>query len=366
MKKKIGIITFHNAKNYGAVLQAYALQEKLISLGYNVQIINYQDDKLINDYKIGINLTNNILSNIKSIIKFLLFYFKDKKRENSFKQFIDNELILTTPIEKDNLKNLKNYNSLIVGSDQIWNTEITNGLSDIYTLNFDIDKCRKISYAASIGTKKINDRDKLQYYDKISKIDKISVREKSAKVELDKIIKNKNISVTLDPTFLLDKIFWESKTTKIINQKYILCYAIQNNPELIKIANELSKKTGLKIVYFERFNKYKSALKNAYTVGPFEFISLIKNAEYIISTSFHATTFSIIFNKKFWVIPHTTRGARMEDLLQLFDLNDRIITTLDEFQKVDYTKNIDYNIVNNKLKMEMKKSEQWLINAIEK
>ena len=362
------ITTFYKAHNYGAMLQAYALKNILESNGYKIEFLNYKDKHIENGYKL-FNLKNKSIKNkIKTIVKDIIFYRKHKKRICNFNRFQNEKLKETQYIIKENdFLNLKE-NFIITGSDQVWNPEITGGLSNIYTLNFCKNNIKKISYAASIGNEKNVSKHPKDYINKISKIDRISVREESAKEELKKILPDKKIEVVLAPTLLLTKKEWE-KNINFSNkneEKYILAYIVAKDSEHSKIVNELSKKTGLRVIHFENKKRYKKVLKSAYTEGPLEFINLIKNAEYVIATSFHATVFSIIFNKKFWIVPHKTTGSRVTDLLKKLVISNRAVNTIDEFNNKDYNEEIDYEKVNKLLEKERQKSIDWLMDAIEK
>ena len=138
------------------------------------------------------------------------------------------------------------------------------------------------------------------------------------------------------------------------------------NDEYMKIVNELSKKTGFKVMTTSAFKMYDNQIVSDKFYNPLEFIKLIKNSEYVVTTSFHATVFSIIFNKKFWVVPHKTTGSRVTDLLKKLDISSRAVNSLEEFKKLDFDENIDYENVNKILEKEREKSINWLINAIEK
>ena len=275
---------------------------------------------------------------------------------------------MTEKIENSSQINLDNVDAVITGSDQVWNSNLTGGLDDVYTINFGSNKLKRISYAASLGKNKIEENLQKEYKDKLSRIDKISVREESAKEALNKLLPNKEIEVVLDPTLLLTKDEWNKKINKNNSEKekYILSYIVENNPEHTRIVDELSKNTGLKVIHFEKKKKYNRVLRSAYIDGPIEFINLIKNAEYVVTTSFHATVFSIIFNKKFWVVPHKTTGSRVTDLLDKFEISNRAIQSLEAFNKKKYDEEIDYKKVNKILEKEREKTIRWLTNAIEK
>ena len=367
--KKIGIMTFHSAHNYGALLQGYALQEKIKEMGHECKIINYRNKVIERPYKILKLQFKNVKAFIKSLIRSIIFLIPNTQRAHNFNKFIKNKFDLTEPYytEKSLKLNPPKCDIYIAGSDQIWNTDIANGLEDAYTLNFGGESIKRISYAASIGNDKIEEKYKEIYKSKLQNLDEISVREEEAKDILQELI-DKPIEVTLDPTLLLSKEHWESllEEKRIGKEKYILAYIVAPNDDFYKMVEELSNQTGLKIVHFERRNKnYKNVLKSFYKEGPISFISLIKNAEYIITTSFHATVFSIIFNKKFIVVSNSKTSSRLANLLKKLNLNSRLISTLDDLKKLDYDEQIDYETAEKLLEKERNKSIAFLKKAIE-
>ena len=362
--KKIGILTFHNVMNYGAMLQAYALQSKLEDLGEDAEIIDYRNKNIENRYKI-INPTN-IVTVMKSIIKFFMNP-KIYTRNKSFHDFRNKYMKLSQKYTNEEYikKEYTHYDFYITGSDQVWNGTITKGLSDIYTLNFPTS-AKKISYAASVGSADLINQRQSEYKSKISGIDFISVREEDAKKELEKII-DKPIEVVLDPTLLINKEEWNNKLKELKkeNEKYILAYVVSPDEEYVKIVNDLSEQTGLRVIHFGFKNPgYAKVLKTAYTEGPLEFVNYIKNAEYVVATSFHATAFSVIFNKKFFIVPHRKTGARVINLLDKLEIKGRTFKTLNEFKSIDYNFDINWDSVNQKLEKERKKSINWLKNVI--
>lgn len=365
--KKIGIITFHRAHNYGAVLQAFALKKKIENDERMVQVIDYNDKFVYKQYKI----VNIDFSNLKAMIQSILsnFYIVKKiLRYNEFMKFIRNKLSLSKRYtKKDLLCNYPKYDIYVAGSDQIWNSDITGEISDIYTLNFGDKGIKRISYAASVGREKLTETEKQQYKEKIKVLDYISVREESAKYSLINLT-DKKIEVVLDPTLLLTADEWNQELYGIKNEKekYILAYVVEPDEEFVKITNEISLKTGLKVIHFDKRKRgLNRILKNAYTKGPLEFVNLIKNAEYIICTSFHATVFSIIFHKKFFVIPHRKTGSRVADLLKKLDLSNRMVYNLEEFRNIDYKMETDYSKIDIILEKERRKSIKFLFESIE-
>lgn len=367
--KKIGIVTFNSAHNYGAVLQAYALQEKLKELGAEPYIINYRNKEIDDNYKILKIITKNrtIKQIIRDIIVKIVFLPINHKKYSKFEHFMKEYFNLSKRYNtEEEIKNsFPKYDIYIAGSDQIWNPVRTGDeLSDIYTLNFGDSKTKRVSYAASIGVDSLTEHQKEDFKEKLSILDEVSVREETAQKILNKIL-NREVKVVLDPVFLQSANKWnEFSEPKKINEKYILVYSIEDNPELIKITDYLSEKTGYKVVYFKKKSNYKNSLKSVYTSGPREFISLIKNAEYVINNSFHATVFSIIFNKEFYTIPHSIASSRMVDLLSKLKIKNRLIYNIKEFKAKEGTL-INYGEVNDILEKEKKKSIDYLKEIIE-
>ncbi|MBR2289898.1 MAG: polysaccharide pyruvyl transferase family protein [Clostridia bacterium] len=370
MKINTKTVTFHSAINYGAILQTIALQAVIQNNGYNNMVIDY-NDRCMDVYKPLYLNVKGLKNKVIKVIKFFLFGKRINKKNKIFERFIADNIILTPKIKNiEQLNSIVNSNdTLITGSDQVWNTDFFEDVPDVYTLNFGTADNKRISYAASIGQDSIDEKYQEDFINKISRLRHISVREETAKQLLQTLGINNNIEVTADPTMLLTKDEW----THLIRaydskekEKYILAYTMDLNKEYIDIANYMSQITGYKIIYLDMRNLgFKNVLRNAFYDNPYEFINLIKNAEYVITNSFHGTVFSIIFNKKFWNIPHRTRGSRMIDMLKKFNLSQRLVTTLDDFKKKNYDENIDYDAVNKILENERKSSIDYLINAID-
>lgn len=367
--KKIDIITFQNAHNYGATLQTFALQKYLSDKEYDAKDINYKNKDIGNQYKVFKLNAQNELSFIKSIVVGIRDLIPNIVRHNRFEKFIKNNIKLTKRYESE--KELKNVppeaDVYITGSDQVWNTGITNGLRDSYTLNFGNKKVIRISYAASIGNPIIYDYEKDFFKKKLKNIDHISVREKIAKENLEKL-GFKNIKVCIDPTLLVTKKVWEEliKDCKSIKKDYIFAYEVEPNDEYYEIVNKFSKEINIPIIHFEKKSKkYNNVLKKAYTSGPLEFLSLIKNSKCVICTSFHATVFSIIFHKDFYVIPHKNTGNRVTNLLEMLKIKDRVFYNYDEFKKRDTNSKIDWYEVDKNLEELRNDSANWLIESIE-
>ena len=357
--KKVGIITFHRALNYGAVLQTYALVEKLKNMSpstVQIEVIDYRNDEIEKNRKIKQKIKKGT---IKNFIKAGYTIIKTRK----FNKFILKNIQLSKlKYNKKNLDIINNeYDSVIVGSDQIWNYKITN--SDYtYLLDFNLPRHKKNSYAASMGICELSDTQKSKYYEMINNFNNISVRENDCMEFLKNDLSINLVNVHLDPTLLLTSNDWRKFVTnnKKYN-KYILVYNVPKTDLLYKKAYELANKTGLKIIAIPNGISPKNC--KIIRPGVEEFLNLFANAEYIITNSFHGTVFSIQFHKKFMVELRKdgVGNDRINTLLNVCKLKKRVLSNnnIDSIQD-----NIDWNTVDNLLEIEKNKSIQYLNNII--
>lgn len=363
---KIGILTFHDADNCGAVLQAYALTEsiKKIKKESKVEIINYKMPFILNTYRIIRLNTMNIYLLIKTFLSSLVYLKVRVIKKSKFKMFRKRYMSISKKIYKQ--KPAKDeYDSYIVGSDQVWNSDIT-GYEKIFFLDFCDSNSRKISYAASIGKNILNRKDVEFIKQHINNFDFISVREDTA-ADIIRNYTNKKVFRVLDPTFLLDKNTWMNliDDDKIGIEDYILLYMVSINEEALKVADIISKKLNLPVLYInDSYRKNKYGFKHVRSVGPIDFLKLIKGAKFVVTSSFHGTAFSIIFNKKFFTVPYKETSSRMIDLLKLLNLESRIIENSNELKNHD-NYNIDYYITNQILESEREKSLKFLRHALD-
>lgn len=334
---KIGILTFHFVDNYGAVLQAYALKSYLISIGHDVDILNYSNPFL---RSLTRSKFNKLKSKVWAVVKRMI---AGTKKHKSFELFRKQRLeINNRPIHSKELFEMfivnNSYDVIIVGSDQVWNPSIT-GSDETYLLSINSEKIVKISYAASFGKSLIDNTwlDKLCY--QINSYKAVSVREKTAKSFLCKKNVTKNVSVVADPVFLLERAVWEKLATKrLVKEDYILCYVMPGDSiiekRIEKAALKISEEKSLKIIYIGR-KEYKRFLfdgKDMIDASPEDFLSLFQYATIVLTNSFHGTAFSIIFNKDFYSFVNNELSAEMQlgsriiDLLYTCNLEDRTIT----------------------------------------
>ena len=355
---EIKTITCHDVYNAGASLQAYALQTYLKSLGHNVEIIDYKPSYLSNHYSFSaVNPTFN-----KPIIKqlYLLAKFPGRfkayhsKRKANFDAFKNDYLCLTKNQYHSNeeLKTAPPFADVyFAGSDQIWNPLFNNGKDPAFYLDFAPKDSIKASYAASFAVDSFPN----EYVEKTKKylenFDYISVRESSGIKILNSLGFNDCINVC-DPVFLLDRNYWEKLTYKISTEDYLLIYDFDNSEKVKSIAEKVAKEKNLKI--YSIF-KLPYADKCFYDEGPLGFLSLVKNAKFIVSNSFHATAFSIIFKKPFCVVNRQEEiNTRMKDLLIMLGMENRLLSAdfqlnLDNlFEISDYSNLLKNNIDDSK------------------
>ena len=357
---KVGTLTYHNTINYGAILQTYALQKRIMQEGIETEVIDYQCEAVENRYKVKKIKESKTF---KEFIKVLLEN-KDKKIiKEIFDEFTNKYIKLSDQkYNLDNKHNLNNiYDKFIVGSDQIWNTKLSKN-DYTYFLDFVKDNEKKYSYAASFGYSSIPENEEKNIKKYLRNFKELFVREQQGVNIIKKVI-NKNAQVTLDPTLLLDKNGWKPliKAPKIKN-KYILLYIVAPNKNIIKFAKKIAKERKCQIVYINHSWKKALGMKNIKYVSPEEYLGFIDNAECIITTSFHGVAFSINFNKEFYFALSDKKdnfNSRIENLISITELNNRNINMYKANSK------IDYNVVNNILEKERIKSNNLLKKVID-
>lgn len=335
---KIGIITFHRAINYGAVLQTYALQKYLNSHNYNAEVIDYRCDYMENFYKI-FSLKNK---SIKQIIRGVMnFGFAYKKKRNFYNFLKQNIKISAKTYNKANIVTSNNqYDKFITGSDQVFNYACSN-FDKNYFLDFVQDSRKKFSYAASFGMKVIPKQYIEEYKILLSTFAKLSIRETTGQ-DIIRGLLGKETELSLDPVFLLNKREWEDLAKKPKENRYILIYKLNTSDLIFDFARKLSKLTGIKIVAlnFDLVDQLKTTdIKGIYAASIEEFLGYFKYADYVVTNSFHGTAFSIIFHKNFYVEAlqkDFKPNDRVESLLNLTKLNSCKIKTIDDCKlKVD-------------------------------
>lgn len=352
MKKKIAILTFQKTWNPGASLQAYALQEAIKKIDLNsidVKHINYVNDHVISSFQTP-KFTDSLTP--KKFIKFILSYKKINSKDQVFRKFDYKHINLSERIEKNRLQELnKKFDMFITGSDQIFNHTLTNS-DDTFFLDFVDENKIRASYAASFGKIEYFQEKFIKYSNFLKKFDTVSLREQDAADFIQKNVPQLNAKLVLDPTFLISANEWETSFPEIleplINQKYILVYTVNPASKIIEFAKKIAKEKNLKIVYLNNGWKRVPGMKNIYNFGPIEFLNYIRNAEYVLITSFHGLAFAIQFNKQFaveMIWNNHTGSTRLKSLMDQLAIYNRDIIKIDD----PFKTNIEYTKVMKKL-----------------
>lgn len=359
MNKKIGILTFHRALSYGAMLQAYALQNFMLELGIDNEIVNYDCKYMVDHYQKNFRVIKG--NKIKGTAWNLLTLDSVRKERKTRDEFVNNRFKLSEAYDVTNINTVADkFSAFVVGSDQVWSPTCV-GFDPVYFLNF-AKPNQKFSYAASIASKTIPDNLKAEYKNRLKDFQTYSVREESG-VEIIKDLTGKDALVNIDPTLLLTKDKWDKLATDVLNEPYIFIFTVLKPENLINYALELSKKTGIKkIIYLNKLLIRKN--KEITFIDPVtadKFVGLIKNASYVCTNSFHGTAFSIIYHKNFVVETetHRNRNIRSEELMKRLGLEKRIMNSE---RKADIEAVSDWDYVEEQLQIEREKSKDYLLS----
>lgn len=313
---RVGILTFHFAYNYGAMLQAYALNHCLNSMdNVSCEIVDYRPRHI--DYVYHplpgdlFRHPNILVSNLKKKISHAKF--------DKFEKFIKSEFVLSNRIgnNKEFQTIVNQYDLVIVGSDQVWNSNIT-GEDKNYLLHNISPKVKKVSFAASVGVSTITKEWQECLKNNLLLFDIVSVRERSGYNLLKNILPEKVHQIP-DPIFLFSKSEWKKRENEVTHKgKFILFYSLSRSDILKNKVKILSERTGVRIVSIHPFYKAGVIGEELCNIGPQNFLWLIDHAEWICTDSFHATAFSVIFEKKLVVKYDAENGNRITSLLDSF------------------------------------------------
>ncbi|MFH8038727.1 MAG: polysaccharide pyruvyl transferase family protein [Candidatus Aenigmatarchaeota archaeon] len=371
---KVGIITYHCADNYGATLQAYALQRTISKLGYDPKIINFIPNYGSigeNELSIYRRILRKILYRLPKLMMIYKFPFNNQvvnraKRRILFEDFRNNFLNLTNRKYKD-LKELykdkHQYDVFIAGSDQVWNYEIAKNNLPAYCLDFvDGRIAKKIAYGVSLGPLEVANKYKFLLAPYLRDFYALSVREEDM-VQLVKKISNKPVYHVLDPTLLLSPEEWDEIIINPSDVNYICVYLPSRFREVTDIVNSIIKQIDLPVVNISvGGDKLRNEIKNCWYIGPREFLGYIRNSSFVITNSFHGTVFSFLFRKEFYSILPYENDIRIKSFLRLFSLQERIVNSLNGVESI---KVIDYETIYPKLDFYRHLSLKFLQEAIE-
>lgn len=374
-RKFIGLVSVTN-HNYGSILQTFALQTAVRNMGCDTQIIKYSEGNSAKIWRF--RNSEYAINRLKMIYKQLamrLLYPKHKhllgERALAFREFIDKELSFSKVYTSLSALGVasKNYDAVLLGSDQVWHP--MNLLMNYFTLNFVPDGVKTGAYAPSFGVSSISESYRKPYTDYINRIEYVSCRE-MAGVKLIKELTGREVPMVCDPTLLLTAQDWDKcLSNKVkIKEKYVFCYFIGNNPNQREVVKEYAKLHGLKVVALLHIDEYIASDENyadytPYNVGPAEFLYLLKNAECVMTDSFHASVFSLQFHRNFYTFNRFENGngnsttSRIDSLLRTANVMDRKVKNGANVSDLVNT-TIDYKDVDERLKHFRASSEAYL------
>ncbi len=376
----IGIINLQVTDNYGANLLAFALETKVSQLFNDREVftINASVPEKPKTFEEKITKkADSVLNKIKKYkFKLLPMYISEKRnkkaneayraeKKSAFNEFRKEYLNLTAPCySSDDISKLP-VDTVILGSDIVWSPErASTHAADVFFAAGLGSKYKRISYAASIGCNDKNILTPLEgvYRENLKDIESISIREQSTAEYLKKLT-DKKVDVCCDPVFLLEKSVWNemADSVRLPDEKYIYVYLLDRCSDGVKAAKKLAREKGLKILYSTNNNiSFGKNSKCCNGCGPCEFLNIIKNADYIITNSFHSLVFSIIFHKQFKVYFRKGQNLKLTDLLDKLCMQNRYDC------KTDIDSPIDFDFSDKFIEKEVLHSIEFLKSAIDK
>lgn len=365
---KVAILTYHFAINYGAVLQAYALTQTI------KEQIPHSDPYLIDLQLNAIKIKDRvrilpISTSLRTIKSGSVTIGQRINKEQLFKSFIQENFNLSQPYSsyKQLQANPPMAEIYICGSDQVWNPFITFGNIKPYLLEFISEhQVTKVAYAASIGGTKIKSKYQPTFTKALTNFDHISMREAEG-VNAIQELTTKNVVKTLDPTLLLNKSQWQKLQVPIDYQDFILIYNIFPSKKVYEVANRLKVETGLQVIEISRYGEQPDFLDHPLIeVSPGQFLSLFDKASYVLTNSFHGTSFSIIYQKPFLAFASDMYTNRISNLLQTAKITSQQFTEdLLESATIKDRFIYDYQLATNNIQEDIIASKKFIKNIKE-
>ncbi|MCI8622732.1 MAG: polysaccharide pyruvyl transferase family protein [Provencibacterium sp.] len=364
----IGLLTFHWADDYGAMLQAYALKRYLEKAGRSVEFIPYAPVKLTGRYwwcPLAASEQEGKLrywpsrSGWKRNLALGGDFWKRKRAMCRFRRQ------RLAPPPKRGLKriSLEKYSCVFVGSDQVWNPVITVGLDSAYLGNLPgKESCRLVSYAASFGASALPAEAAGTFAEAVGKnFAAVSVRERRAAPFLSSLLR-REVEDALDPVLLLEREEWERLGNRPAEEGYILVYSAEYNEPMLRYAQQLARRLQIKAVQISMplRGKLPEGIELRVQGGPAEFVGYLQNAACVLTNSFHGTAFSVLLEKPFFAFRHSFLNARLEDLLEKLGLQARIRTEPPPLDSGELWEAVDWAGVRERLDAERARSGRFI------
>lgn len=386
--RRIGVVTYCHCQNYGAELQAYALQETLRRIGWQSEIIQFERSRITWQQKcykfsraIFMRIKRSPFHGVIDVVKIMARPVMRRLsspsqvalkglelRSSRFEAFWATYENHTEKIDFTGLGGL-NYEVLIAGSDQIWNWLQTGDVSPFF-LMFGSEKCRKCSYAASLSESYIPRRYRDMYVNGLKNLDFVSVRESMGQAELQKLT-SKPVEVVLDPTLLLARSDWSKVWSDAIKieQPYIFSYSLNESPMYVKEVAAMANTFGMKVVNIKSspWGTGRPEFIDVFDAGPREFLYLLAHSKFVVTNSFHGTIFALNFHVPFLSLLNPVSGSnsRIQSIVQELGVQDRAVFDDDKCAiKNALLKEIDFGLVEKRRATLDERSRQFLNVAL--
>jgi hypothetical protein len=353
---KIGILTFHCVNNYGATLQGYALSNHISQMGHQVSFVDYSPSYLVDKYipfskeRMRNSGNNKFIFLVKELIKFKGV----KEKNNLFSAFRDSKFELTK------LSDVADLDFVVLGSDQIWNTKLTNGVDEYFFGGF-VKGPKYISYAASMEAK-IKENEKEIIKDKLKELSNIGVREESL-ARLIKEIYEINTTVVVDPVFLLDKDTWINFSKSYnVKQPYVFVYYFGLTDDVLASIKNFASQRNLRVILTSVTLLMKKEAVN--DVSPEQFVWLVANADFVFTNSFHGTSFSLLMETPFVSVKKiNSNNERISNILTKANQISRLVGK-EDLDNLDYNNLMSQPLIDNtELSENIRSSKAYLTQS---
>lgn len=367
--ERVAILTRTSTNNFGTILQAYALQNYISSLGFETYVI---DDSIPRNEYINAFATDKPKTSIKERLYYSFDHFVEKvqllyslKFKHNTAKFKKNSIMYFTP--KDTQELNTRFDIFVSGSDQIWAVSAEPSLFSFFMQDFVSDKKTQISYAVSIGENAFPESKNALVTKLINRFDYLSVREQSSKQTLQQYTDH-NITVTCDPVLLLKNDVWDTIAGKRkIKNEYVFCYFLSENAWYYSKIQELTNRYNLPVYIIGKENTDSEEIQYKYIkrCSPENFLNYIKFSKFVLTDSFHATLFSMIFSRSFNVLERFANNINTQ--------NNRLLYILDRCNTKNlYIKNdqplsfeqVNYSIINKNIGFFVNESKQYLHDSL--
>lgn len=373
-RRRIGILTYHFADNFGAVLQAYALQKLLDSMGHEAEFIDYRPAHVEKGGSFWFpssrqKIKANCVVAYQKLTTLLQKVLDDGGRHAAFVSFREQNLPQGSPryLTLDSLRQAKMpYDCLVCGSDQIWNSSVQYGVDPAYFLDFGNPNQRRVSFAASFGKGKVNPEHRADVGRLLKQMDHISIREQSG-LEIVQELADRTAVWTPDPTLMWDD--YDSITEDVGRQDYIMSYVLRSADLVSEVQQLVAEELKLPMMVPKvRFGRWKNTGVEI-NPSPGQWLGYIRDANFVVTNSFHGTAFSVIFRKPFISVGVTGKKSGINDraksMLARLGLSDRFVESYDPAEiKLKLQTPIEWTDVTNRLAAWRNESMEFLNGAL--